>query len=68
MEITQRRSIDLEMAYDRAEESKKELFSELGSLENGSNQVKDLLADAKVELEDYQHMVKYYKVLVFIYM
>lgn len=33
----------------------------MGSLEDRSNQIKDLLTNAKVEIEDYKSILSYYR-------
>ena len=62
LENSMKKASDLEQAYEREEKTKNELFGEIGSLEDRSNHIKDLLRNAKLEIEDYQGMLAYYKV------
>jgi len=62
LENAKRKTSDLEQAYEREEKMKNELFGEIGSLEDHSNHINDLLRNAKLEIEDYQGMIAYYKV------
>lgn len=61
LEITRKRATDLENAYNREEQAKNELYSELGDLEDRSNQLKELFINAKVEIEDYKEILNYQK-------
>jgi len=61
LETTRKKATDLETAYEREEKAKNELYGELGSLEDGTNQIKELLSNAKVEIEDYKGILSYYK-------
>ena len=59
--MTRKKASDLENAYEREEKAKNELYGELGSLEDRSNEIKDLLTNAKVEIEDYKGILSYYR-------
>ena len=61
LEISKKRANDLENAYNREEQAKNELYSELGDLEDRSNQLKELFINAKVEIEDYKEILNYQK-------